>query len=113
MRLPFFWHTLCYTDWKHFFEKNGVGEIVWRKASGWREQPDDLTCAFIVSGKIAGGPRGEGFYAAWVGDDTSDPVIRGVAEEEANTRFESFALLDCRCRVGYHWKCRIHKNWRG
>ena len=104
---------LRHTDWNHFFDKNGPGEIEWRRASGWQEQPNDLSCAFFVHGRISGGARGMSTYAAWQADDTGDPVVRGIAEEEANKYFESFAHPDCRCRVGFHWKCGIHKSWKG
>lgn len=112
----FLWELLRQTDWKHFFKKNGLGEIKWRKESGWREQPNDLVCVFAVHGEIAGGyrgPCGVGMYAAWKTDATGHPIVRGILEEETGAHFESFALPDCRCRVGLHWKCEIHKNWKG
>ncbi len=103
----------CGTDWKHFFDKNGAGEIVWEKYRGWNEQQNSLAKVFSVFGKIKGGPRGEGFYAAWSTDDTDNHEIQKSSMKEAIERFRSYALPDCRCRMGWHWKCGIHKNWKG
>lgn len=101
------------TDWKNFFRKNGPGEIKSERYRGWNEQLDSLLKVFSVSGKITGGPRGEGFYAVLSEDTTDDPEIQKALMAGAIDKFRSYALPDCRCRVGFHWKCKIHKTWRG
>ena len=106
-------YVLRKIDWRNFFRKNGPGEILSEMSRGWLKQPDSLTSAYIISGKIRGGPRGDGFYAAFVGDDTGDPKKQEELINQAVNYFRSFALPDCRCRIGYHWKCGIHKTWRG
>ena len=116
MRIGFFIEQLRQSDWKHFFAKNGLGEIKWKKVSQWREQHDDTACVLTVSGGIAGGyrgPRCEGLFAAWQTDDTGDLEIREILQKQAESHFHSYAIPICRCRVGYHWKCGIHGNWRG
>ena len=101
------------TNWKHFFAKNGPGEIVWKRTRGWLEQPNDLSSAFIVQGQIRGGPRGEGYFAAWNATEDSDPEIRALKELTTLAHFDSYAHEDCRCRMGLHWKCGLHKTWKG
>jgi len=110
----FYW-MVRETDWKHFFKKNGAGEIVFKRIR-WTEQPNDISCAIVVSGEITGGYRGRGglpgMYAAWNTDSgfsEMSPTIQAVTEQH----FQSFTNPDCRCRVGMHWKCGIHGNWRG
>ena len=102
------------TDWKHFFDKNGVGEIVWLKERGWLEHPNCFsTSVFYVSGKIKGGFRGEGFFTVRSVDYEDNQDARNFLSEEAVSRLKSYALPDCRCRMGLHWKCGIHHNWIG
>jgi hypothetical protein len=101
------------TDWRNFFRRNGQGQIESEKYLGWNEQQNSLTKVFSVFGKITGGPRGEGFYGSWSVDDTHDPLIQEVLKASAIEYFRSYALTDCRCRMGLHWKCKIHKRWVG
>ena len=106
------------TDWKNFFRKNGAGEIEWKKAC-WTEQPNYPALAFTVHGRIKGGARGEGIYYAcntdegWVESGKDAGEFRKIVEDAAVEHFESFAMPDCRCRYGFHWKCGIHGKWRG
>jgi hypothetical protein len=106
-------YCLKRTDWRNYFRKNGLGEIPREMSRGWLEQPDGLISTYVVHGKIRGGPRGEGYYTAYVVDDTGDLKTREMLVNQSVEYFRSFALPDCRCRIGFHWKCGIHKTWRG
>jgi hypothetical protein len=33
--------------------------------------------------------------------------------QQARDFLETFLSPECRCRVGYHWKCRRHGKWCG
>ena len=107
------WWLMRQTNWTHFLSKNGVGEVKWKKSSGWREQPNNMARFFTIHGQIVGGPRGDGLYAAWIAEDTDNPKLMALGESTVNSHFETYAHPDCRCRMGLHWKCGIHKKWRG
>ena len=109
------YYALKATDWRNYFRKNGVGTIEWSDGK-WIEQPNSLESAFIIRGEISGGARGlnvKGMFCAYTSLSSFVPQPKTEAQHSARKHFESFASPDCRCRVGLHWKCEIHKTWRG
>jgi len=111
-----FWQTLRHTDILHYFHKNGHGVIEGKKFRGWRELPNEVNAKVATwTARIVGGPRGDGFFATWC---YSDGTERGPQEfmdkvELASRMLDLYADPNCRCRLGFHWKCSLHDSWRG
>lgn len=111
-----FLQTLRHTNFIAFFSKNGHGVIEGKKFRGWREMPNEVNAktAFWTA-RVVGGPRGDGFFATWC---YSDGTERGPQElidkvELASRMLDLYAGPNCRCRLGFHWKCSLHNSWRG
>lgn len=110
-------HIASTTNWRNFLRKNGPGEIIWKQWTGWKEQYDSLDLVGNWSGLIKGGVRGpEGigmFYQAATLSRlvSSDKRFREDKMHEVEARLDSYASADCRCRLGWHWKCKVHQNW--
>lgn len=102
------------TDWKHFFRKNGVGAIAWKKIN-WTHNANDIDCLVTVHGEIIGGFRGYGGSGIFMAkmSDNGHAELRPTSQNFAEHYFESYALPDCRCRLGRHWKCGIHGSCIG
>ncbi len=108
------WYLFQATDWRCFFWKNGQGAILEKNFRGWREQQNSLSKVGIWAGRIIGGPRGAGFFATWTTSDDPEETEESLQlkAEEASKRFDSFALPQCRCRMGMHWLCSVHHTWK-
>lgn len=116
-------YKLWVTNYRAFFAVNGVGEILDKKFRGFKENQNSFdVCAqwtAMITGKLRG-PDGYGFYYAAVTIDGLEWARYGnkerfVEEKKANGErmLESFAKPECRCRVGFHWKCAVHNKWEG
>lgn len=116
-------YKLWATNWLAFFSVNGDGEILNKKFRGFKEMPNSLDMSAqwtaMITGKLRG-PEGYGFYFAAVNIDGLEWSRYGhqqrfIEEKVANGEkmLASFARPECRCRVGFHWKCAVHKNWEG
>lgn len=107
------------TNWKLFFNKNGVRTWKWTKDTAWRESPNEMKLVICVYGVDSVGNH---FCAYGWADPLAVLISRGP---EAKARYledkkklciahlELFLRPDCRCRVGYHWKCGVHRTWVG
>ncbi len=59
---------------------------------------------------------GEMFFTqAFVDYDPNESIRASLIDaEKYNTRkaLESYLSPSCRCQVGRHWRCSVHKNWK-
>lgn len=120
-RLREFYNTCKKTDWKNYFKGNGSGTITYKKFTGWKEMPNDLTvCSqwiIVVQGGIRS-PQGNSYYRNLTESDLDRVVEKGwiyrVRErvDSAEKVIDLYAESDCTCRRGYHVLCPHHKNWK-
>jgi len=69
--IPSIYYAFHETDWRHYFSKNGAGEILWKKVR-WTEQANYPSCALTVHGEISGkyrGREGKGMFCAFNTDE--------------------------------------------
>lgn len=127
------WHWIVWllyrvqeTNWRAFFATNGPGELIDKRFRSFKEHHDEYKASCQWTAQITGKNREHRgpaiFYASATvegrelaiadGDWKRSQYLRNkVAESES--RLESFARADCRCRLGFHWKCAVHHNWVG
>lgn len=116
-------YRLSVTNWMAFFAVNGPGEILDKRFNGFRESPNDFIVIGQWTARITGKLRGkEGwgvYYSSVAVDDIewirNGEIIRSVQEKKDNGEqfLDSFAKPECRCRVGFHWRCAVHGKWEG
>lgn len=127
------WHNIQYlyyrlreTNWRAFFATNGPGELIDKRFHGFREYYDDDKASCQWSAQITGKNREHlgwaMFYASATvqgselarvqGEWKRSQYLRNKAAE-AEALLESLARADCRCRIGFHWKCAVHHKWVG
>lgn len=107
------------TDWLAFFKKNGKRCWKWTKERGWFEDSNSVMLKYYAYGEDSKGRT----YVAYAHASPKECLIsRGPHAEkkyleekrlDALAHLETFLHRDCRCRVGYHWKCKIHGTWKG
>lgn len=111
----FFW-KLRITKWRLYFKPNGPREWTNAHFTGFRELHDslDLAAQWVVMTNT-----GDHYYTACT---LSEPIFRFMSKEtkanyakakqdEAERRIYTYLKPECRCRVGFHWKCGIHYTW--
>jgi hypothetical protein len=116
-RLRRFWKTAKQTDWWHYFQGNGPGEVLWKHFTGFRELQNQLDCVAQWCLMVKGGIRnssGNYYYRNMVAHGIlnaseaykSGIVASQVAHEERI--LDLYANPECSCRIGYHHKCPHH-----
>ena len=120
MSIGWLWYRLKATPWKIFFKKNGPGEVTWKKWTGFREMPNQMSLCAHWAIRVEGGnrPRAGCYYYQMVTVPSSDPsmysmdkVRQQAKQAEAEGRVMTYADPECRCRDGFHWKCGLHRTW--
>ena len=111
MRLGTLLYELFHADWRHFFDKNGERTFVEGcKWSCWMHQQSSTDLYGIWSAVASDGRM----YASWTSVTAEAPDSERAMKFEESLRYiKTFLDPDCRCRVGLHWKCGVHGNWRG
>jgi hypothetical protein len=115
-RLPGFIRTIRATDWRHYFQGNGPGEVAWEKFTGFKEAQNSLDSAAQFCIQVKGGIRpemGNCYY--------QNIVARGMGSIEAETDKRIQGLVshskdmimryvdpNCTCRMGFHKRCPLH-----
>lgn len=116
-----FWRTLKQTDWKHYFQGNGPGEIVWKHFTGFRELQNQIAYNAQWHITVKGGIRpsmGNSYYRsiteyeidACVEKNWSGIVKARIAEAER--AIDLYVKPDCTCRIGFHRRCPHHLKAR-
>ena len=117
MRLRSVWYRIRETQWRRFFAVNGPREWKHIRFTGFRHLHDDIA---QMGQWIGMTNTGDHYYmSVKVSDhDLSIPFgpeshIGYIAAkvEHARAMLDRFLLPECRCRVGFHWKCSIHRKW--
>lgn len=106
------------TQWRRYFKTNGVR--VWQELrfTGFRETPD---IPKVYAQWIGTTNTGE-FYFTSVTIDTGYGDWKMYGKEGRNNwmlarkrdgklSIDTFLYPECRCRVGFHWKCSLHHTW--
>ena len=118
-RVRYFWRTCKQTDWKHYFQGNGPGEVTWKKFTGFRENPNALDCSAQWCICVKGGiRRGDGnyYYRKLTISDLERCVEKNWPENvrakvnEQERILDLYAAKDCSCRLGFHRRCPHHKT---
>lgn len=125
-KIRWFYYRLRETNWKAFFLKNGPGEIIDKRFTGFRDSPYDYVVHGQWIARITGKNREHKgpsmFYTNVTVDGEQMALARGDWKRsqylrnkcaEAERHLDSFADANCRCRLGFHWKCGIHRKWVG
>lgn len=117
MSIPRFYYLLRETQWRLFFKPNGVRTWTDIRFTGFRESQSQLR----LHGQWVGTTNtGELYYTAATIDCcgewrfTSEETRGNWSRAKMNTAkasIETFLDPKCRCRVGFHWKCGIHRKW--
>ena len=112
-----FWNVCKETDWRHYFQSNGRGEVVLKEFSGFRKfqnyQEVEGHWTICVKGGIRP-PLGNSYYrsitcreiAECVDGNWSEWIKAKVAQAEE--RIDLYVAPDCTCRLGYHRFCPHH-----
>lgn len=125
--IQFFYYRLRETNWRAFFLTNGPGELINKRFTGFREHCNDFDASGEWIAQITGKNRehrGLALYYASVTVRLKELLLHPSEMDwqsqylqkksaEAERHLESFARADCRCRLGFHWKCAVHHNWVG
>jgi hypothetical protein len=116
-RIRLFWNTCKKTDWRHYFEGNGPGEVTWKKFTGFKELPNELAyCAqwcITVKGGIRN-PFGNYYYRNITEYEIDQVAEKGFSYHVRAKVFEQERILDlyadpnCTCRIGFHRRCPHH-----
>ena len=118
--VPLIWYRMRVTRWKRFFAVNGPREwIAPPHFIGFRELQNERA---YQAQWTAQDNRGEFYYTAvYVNESSFAPVFGSEShagflkakQDNARESLETYLDPHCRCRVGFHWKCAIHKKWVG
>jgi hypothetical protein len=119
MNMPRWYYILKDTNWRLFFKKNGPRVWKWTNETEWNKPWFLADMTMSVHGEDSSGNH----YGTWV---TIEPLTMLITRTpEAKERFveekrqqcikhlQTYLNPECRCRVGLHWKCGIHKRWVG
>lgn len=119
-RIHDFIRTCRESDWKHFFQGNGPGEVTWKKFTGFKEHQDSVgySAQWLIGVKGGIRPREGNYYylnitetefSRIVDVNTLARVREKIAAQEKI--LDLYASPECTCRRGFHWKCRHHQKW--
>lgn len=107
------------TQWRRYFAKNGERTWVddYVRFTGWRETQNELAVAAHWTGVTN---TGDHYYTStrvelqdlnfYQFADSRQRMLHAKAQN-ARAALETFLNPECRCRAGYHWKCKIHHRW--
>ena len=117
MTLSLIFYRLRATKWRLYFKPNGPREWMYINFIGFREQPSDLN---LCAQWIGTTNTGDMYYTTTTIDSGGEWRFASkesranwmrAKEEICRQGIERFLDPSCRCRVGYHWKCPIHRTW--
>jgi hypothetical protein len=120
MFATYYWRHLQDSNWRSFFKKNGVRVWSYLRFSGFKESQSDLT----LWGQWHGRTNTGDLYSVMTSIDTESNIWEAHGESGRNNfalskqqiakdRIDTFLNPECRCRLGFHWKCGIHHRWLG
>jgi hypothetical protein len=115
------WNVCKQTDWRHYFQGNGPGEVTYKHFTGFREFQNQLAynAQWIIT--VKGGfrrPEGNCYYRSITEYYLESGFEKGLPEyvkdkvRGAEMMIDRYALPDCTCRIGYHRRCPHHFNTR-
>ena len=116
-RIRRFYWQLRATKWKLYFKPNGPREWVDIRFTGFRETQSSL---MMIAKWVGMTNTGDHYYACTTIDcggewrftsKESRANWMTAKQGEAETRIQTYIDPQCRCRVGFHWKCGIHYTW--
>lgn len=109
--------------WTRYFAKGYRKGWTETKNRGWKQSPNEPMSYCQLIGTASGTPFGDEMFCAQTGvDESSVLMMRGEIERERFMRLKiksceyhlnSFLDPECRCKVGWHWKCELHHVWNG
>jgi hypothetical protein len=120
-RLRRFWNTCKQTDWKHYFQGNGPGDVVWKHFTGFRELQNELYSVAQWCIRVKGGirtPDGNYYYrnitafGIMNADEATKSVIVKAKVDAQERILDLYAAPECTCRIGYHRRCPHHSTVR-
>ena len=115
-------NRLLHTEWRNYFSSNG--ERTWKYIDfmGPAEAPGNSR---VIVGFWRGVDSAGRMYSMGVALDQDSQLLSRrdpseaarnlweIKKKSSRELIERFLLPECRCRVGYHWRCPIHWTWNG
>lgn len=107
--MRYYFRQMRGTDWRRFFQKNGPRQFDEVKFTGWRQSQNELMLHAQIIGHISS-TRDHYYIAASAPWDRPKEVLDD-RELDMRASLDGYLHPDCRCRLGFHWKCSVHYRW--